>query len=133
MALDYCYDWNYKQWTRVLQERLRAFLDEFQETLNPAYSDLCNLFETCLSSLNKMPRIWIMYLEFLIEARDITRFRRAVNGSLQSLPVTQQDECDVTETRELQSTFRLVSQIGRVRLPKQKMVPTQKLYETIAY
>ena len=38
-----------------------------------------------------------------------------------------------SKNAEIQSKFRLVSQIKRVRLPKQKMVPAQKLYKTIAH
>ena len=36
-----------------------------------------------------MPRLWILYIEFLVSYRVITRTRFAVNMSLQALPITQ--------------------------------------------
>lgn len=52
-----------------------------------------------------MPRLWIMYLEFLVENRDITRFRRTVNLALQSLPITQHERIwDVVMNRFIYQT-----------------------------
>ena len=50
---------------------------------------VCDKFERALSNLNKMPRLWLMYLEFLFSNRSITRSRLTVNKCLQSLPITQ--------------------------------------------
>ena len=53
------------------------------------YDLICGLFERALSSLSKMPRLWIMYLEFLVQNRSITGFRHVLNRALQSLAITQ--------------------------------------------
>jgi pre-mRNA-splicing factor SYF1 len=49
------------------------------------------MFEKALSNLGKMPRLWIMYLEFLIENRRITRTRLTINSALRALPITQHE------------------------------------------
>lgn len=48
-----------------------------------------NLFERCLVFLHKMPVIWALYLEFLLQQGNLTIIRRAFDRALQSLPVTQ--------------------------------------------
>lgn len=47
------------------------------------------MFEKALANLNKMPRIWLMYIEFLIRNRAFVSIRRAIDGALRALPVTQ--------------------------------------------
>ncbi|KAG5440654.1 hypothetical protein PCK2_000242 [Pneumocystis canis] len=44
-----------------------------------------------LASLNKMPRIWMDYLEFLVKQCKITETRRTFDRALQTLPVTQHE------------------------------------------
>lgn len=47
------------------------------------------LFERALILLNKMPRIWEMYLSFLLQQPVITLTRRTFDRALRALPITQ--------------------------------------------
>lgn len=47
------------------------------------------LFERALILLNKMPRIWEMYLAFLLQQPLVTQTRRTFDRALRALPVTQ--------------------------------------------
>ena len=58
---------------------------------NPAYGALNNTFERALVTMHKMPKIWELYLNFLVEQRVITKVRRACDRALASLPVTQHE------------------------------------------
>lgn len=58
---------------------------------NPAYAALNNTFERALVTMHKMPKIWELYLNFLVEQRVITKVRRACDRALASLPVTQHE------------------------------------------
>jgi pre-mRNA-splicing factor SYF1 len=62
--------------------------------LNPAifaneYAKVNALFEKALILLNKMPRIWEMYLSFLLLQPIVTSTRRAFDRALRALPITQ--------------------------------------------
>ena len=72
-----------------LREQVRWFTESGSFPESPEFQFICSLFETALSSLSKMPRLWIMYLEFTVQNRSITLFRRVLNRALQALPVTQ--------------------------------------------
>ncbi len=61
---------------------------------NPAihaaqYTKVNSLFEKSLMLLNKMPRIWEMYLSFLMQQPRVTLVRRAFDQALRALPITQ--------------------------------------------
>jgi pre-mRNA-splicing factor SYF1 len=47
------------------------------------------LFERALILLNKMPRIWEMYLTFMLQQPLVTQTRRTFDRALRALPVTQ--------------------------------------------
>ena len=53
------------------------------------YNKVNALYERALVLLNKMPRIWEMYLSFLMQQPFVTRTRRAFDRALRALPVTQ--------------------------------------------
>ena len=62
--------------------------------MNPAihsseYAKVNALFERALVLLNKMPRIWEMYLEFLMQQPLVTYTRRTFDRALRALPITQ--------------------------------------------
>lgn len=62
--------------------------------LNPAifaneYAKVNALFEKALILLNKMPRIWEMYLDFLLLQPIVTSTRHAFDRALCALPITQ--------------------------------------------
>ena len=53
------------------------------------YQKVNALFERAIVLLNKMPRIWEMYLSFLLQQPLVTQTRRTFDRALQALPVTQ--------------------------------------------
>jgi pre-mRNA-splicing factor SYF1 len=62
--------------------------------LNPAsyaaeFRKVNALFEKALILLNKMPRIWEMYLKFLLTQPLVTTTRRTFDRALRALPITQ--------------------------------------------
>ncbi|KAJ5719446.1 hypothetical protein N7493_007901 [Penicillium malachiteum] len=86
----------FKQQNGTLYEQ--AFYLEFRakhlKGRNPTvyraeYLKVNALFERALILLNKMPRIWEMYLTFLIQQPLVTQTRRTFDHALRALPVTQ--------------------------------------------
>jgi len=62
--------------------------------LNPTtfateYKKVNVLFERALTLLHKMPRIWEMYLQFLMQQPVVTLTRRTFDRALRALPITQ--------------------------------------------
>lgn len=58
-------------------------------TFAPEFRKVNALFEKALILLNKMPRIWELYLGFLIEQPHVTTTRRVFDRALRALPVSQ--------------------------------------------
>ena len=61
---------------------------------NPAiylaeYAKVNSLFERALILLNKMPKIWEMYLSFLMQQPLVTKTRQTFDQALRALPITQ--------------------------------------------
>ncbi|RNA33394.1 Pre-mRNA-splicing factor SYF1 [Brachionus plicatilis] len=78
---------SYKLWYNYLKLR-RAHLKN--KCINdPEYEEVNNAYDRALAYLNKMPRIWIDYCEFLLDQCLITRTRKACDRALRSLPITQ--------------------------------------------
>ncbi|PVD22082.1 hypothetical protein C0Q70_17885 [Pomacea canaliculata] len=78
---------SYKLWYNYLklvrkQVRGRCVTD-------PAYEDANSAHERALVFMHKMPRIWIDYVQFLMDQGKITRTRRTFDRSLRALPITQ--------------------------------------------
>jgi pre-mRNA-splicing factor SYF1 len=81
---------SYKLWFHYLTERVAA-LDGLPIT-HPHYAQVTNTFERALAFMHKMPRIWQMFLDFLVhKKRAITLSRTTFDRALASLPVTQHD------------------------------------------
>lgn len=80
---------SYKLWHAYLKERSAAVRG--LPLSHPAIEALNNTFERALVSMHKMPRIWLEYLEFLVEQKYVTRVRRLFDRALTSLPITQHD------------------------------------------
>ena len=76
-------------WYAYLKERYEAVRGLC--VTNSAFDALNNTFERALVTMHKMPKIWELYLNFLIEQRVITKVRRACDRALASLPVTQHE------------------------------------------
>lgn len=53
------------------------------------YQKVNALFERALILLNKMPKIWEMYLSFLLQQPLVTQTRRTYDRALRALPITQ--------------------------------------------
>ncbi|KAI0988526.1 hypothetical protein GJ496_004479 [Pomphorhynchus laevis] len=80
---------SYKLWYRYIKyrkvnERSHCITDVFFDEIN-------DIFERSLVFMNKMPRIWITYVEFLMSQCKITKCRRVLDRALKSLPITQHD------------------------------------------
>ncbi|KAJ7968473.1 pre-mRNA-splicing factor SYF1 [Quillaja saponaria] len=80
---------SYKLWHAYLRERLELVRN--LPITHSQYETLNNTFERALVTMNKMPRIWIMYLLTLTEQKLVTRTRRTFDRALCALPVTQHD------------------------------------------
>ncbi|KAM0074096.1 pre-mRNA-splicing factor syf1 [Fusarium odoratissimum] len=80
---------SYKLWKLYLSFRLKHVAK-----LNPAlfaaeYRKVNALFEKALNLLHKMPRIWEMYLKFLMKQPLVTLTRRTFDRALRALPISQ--------------------------------------------
>ena len=80
---------SYKLWKLYL-----VFRTKHVAKLNPAsyaaeFRKVNALFEKALILLNKMPRIWEMYLKFLLTQPLVTTTRRTFDRALRALPITQ--------------------------------------------
>ncbi|ODQ58199.1 hypothetical protein WICANDRAFT_34359 [Wickerhamomyces anomalus NRRL Y-366-8] len=80
---------SYKLWIMYLDMRI-----ELVQDLNPIehkqeFLDVNNEFEKSLYLLNKMPMLWVKYLQFLLLQEDVTFIRRKFTEALRMLPVTQ--------------------------------------------
>ncbi|KAF0315279.1 Pre-mRNA-splicing factor SYF1 [Colletotrichum sp. SAR11_59] len=80
---------SYKLWKMYLTFRVKHV-----SKLNPAifaaeYRKVNALFERGLILLNKMPRIWELYLKFLLQQPLVTTTRRTFDRALRALPITQ--------------------------------------------
>lgn len=82
---------SYKLWKAYLDLRTSILKD-----VNPAknrveFEKVNDCFEHALVLLNKMPRIWTDYLEFLMRQPHLTKTRHAFDAALRALPLTQHD------------------------------------------
>jgi len=80
---------SYKLWYNYLMERITECKDLC--IIDRRVVETNNAFERSLMFMHKMPRIWMMYCEFLTWQRFTTRTRKAFDRALMSLPLTQHD------------------------------------------
>ncbi|GAB4814261.1 hypothetical protein N2152v2_001307 [Parachlorella kessleri] len=136
---------SYKLWHAYLQERHIAVRGLV--VTHPAVEALNNTYERALVSMHKMPRIWLEYLEFLIEqtaavhlrapltARTdqpaapalqkwVMRTRRTFDRALTSLPITQHDRIWVLYLRFLMQPGIPVETAVRVYRRYLRLEPT---------
>lgn len=83
---------SYKLWKMYLEFRLSLVKDLNPAQHSRAYDQVNDCFERSLVLLNKMPRIWLNYLEFLMSQPHITKTRRTFDAALRALPLTQHDQ-----------------------------------------
>jgi len=81
---------SYKLWYNYLKECVENM--EHKPMFSKRYEVINEIFERSLIFMHKMPRIWIMYGEFLMKQNLITRTRQLFDRALLSLPVTQHEK-----------------------------------------
>jgi pre-mRNA-splicing factor SYF1 len=64
---------SYKLWYHFLREHIANCKDKC--VISASYTRANQTFEKCLIYMHKMPRIWIMYLEFLFDQKLFNKFR----------------------------------------------------------
>ncbi|TKX24292.1 pre-mRNA-splicing factor syf1 [Elsinoe australis] len=82
---------SYKLWKMYLELRVRHLKARNPARHQSEYNKVNALFERALILLNKMPRIWEMYLTFLCQQPLVTQTRRTFDRALRALPTTQHD------------------------------------------
>ncbi|KAI4720761.1 pre-mRNA-splicing factor syf1 [Aureobasidium sp. EXF-10727] len=80
---------SYKLWKLYLDLRVSHLRNRNPARHADEYQKVNALFERALVLLNKMPRIWEMYLSFLCQQPRITQTRRTFDRALRALPITQ--------------------------------------------
>ncbi|KAM5445617.1 pre-mRNA-splicing factor syf1 [Microsporum audouinii] len=80
---------SYKLWKMYLELRVNHVHERNPSTYQAEYHKVNALFERAVVLLNKMPRIWEMYLNFLLEQPLVTQTRRTFDRALRALPITQ--------------------------------------------
>ncbi|KAI2636100.1 TPR-like protein [Xylaria nigripes] len=80
---------SYKLWKMYLQFRTKHVSKLNAAVFVAEFRKVNALFERALILLNKMPRIWEMYLKFLLLQPLVTLTRRTFDRALRALPITQ--------------------------------------------
>ncbi|PKS11592.1 hypothetical protein jhhlp_003357 [Lomentospora prolificans] len=80
---------SYKLWKTYLDFRIKHVSKLNPATFAAEFRKVNSLFERALILLNKMPRIWEMYLRFLMQQPLLTFTRRTFDRALRALPITQ--------------------------------------------
>lgn len=80
---------SYKLWKLYLELRVKHLKGKSPARHQQEYQKVNALFERALVLLNKMPKIWEMYLTFLCEQPLVTFSRRTFDRALRALPITQ--------------------------------------------
>ncbi|KAH8425357.1 mRNA splicing protein SYF1 [Aspergillus melleus] len=80
---------SYKLWKMYLEFRTNHLRGRNPTVYRAEFLKVNALFERALILLNKMPRIWEMYLSFLLQQPLVTQTRRTFDRALRALPITQ--------------------------------------------
>ncbi|KAF2488096.1 hypothetical protein BDY17DRAFT_244227 [Neohortaea acidophila] len=80
---------SYKLWKTYLELRVHHLKGRSPARWKQDFQKVNALFERALVLLNKMPRIWEMYLTFLCQQPLVTFTRRTFDRALRALPLTQ--------------------------------------------
>ncbi|KAL3451933.1 pre-mRNA-splicing factor syf1 [Aspergillus insuetus] len=80
---------SYKLWKMYLDFRTTHLRNRNATKYRAEFQKVNALFERALILLNKMPRIWEMYLSFMLQQPLVTQTRRTFDRALRALPVTQ--------------------------------------------
>lgn len=80
---------SYKLWKAYLDIRVTHLNGMNSSRYSKEFEKVNDCFERALVLLNKMPRIWTDYLEFLLLQSPVTKTRLVFDRALQSLPPSQ--------------------------------------------
>ena len=80
---------SYKLWKMYLELRVKHLRSRNCAIHRKEFTKVNALFERALILLNKMPKIWELYLSFLMKQPLITFTRRTFDRALRALPITQ--------------------------------------------
>ncbi|KAL6238612.1 hypothetical protein BDW75DRAFT_201176 [Aspergillus navahoensis] len=80
---------SYKLWKMYLEFRTKHLKNRNAIKYRAEFHKVNALFERALILLNKIPRIWEMYLSFMLQQPLVTQTRRTFDKALRALPVTQ--------------------------------------------
>nr|XP_023907886.1 pre-mRNA-splicing factor syf1-like [Quercus suber]POF16319.1 pre-mrna-splicing factor syf1 [Quercus suber] len=80
---------SYKLWKMYLELRVRHLKSKNPARSQAEYRKVNALFERALVLLNKMPKVWEMYLTFLCQQPLVSFTRRTFDRALRALPLTQ--------------------------------------------
>lgn len=80
---------SYKLWKLYLELRVKHLQKKNPAKYAAQFAKVNSLFERALVLLNKMPRIWEMYLDFLMRQPFITLTRRTFDRALRAIPISQ--------------------------------------------
>ncbi|OOF97470.1 hypothetical protein ASPCADRAFT_206302 [Aspergillus carbonarius ITEM 5010] len=80
---------SYKLWKMYLEFRTNHLRGRNATVYRAEYQKVNALFERALILLNKMPRIWELYLAFMLQQPLVTQTRRTFDRALRALPITQ--------------------------------------------
>lgn len=80
---------SYKLWKMYLELRVKHLRNKNPAVHAAEYAKVNALFERALILLNKMPKIWEMFLRFLMQQPLVTYTRRTFDRALRALPITQ--------------------------------------------
>ncbi|KAL2800398.1 hypothetical protein BJX66DRAFT_147836 [Aspergillus keveii] len=80
---------SYKLWKMYLDFRTTHLRNRNATKYRAEFQKVNALFERALILLNKMPRIWELYLSFMLQQPLVTQTRRTFDRALRALPVTQ--------------------------------------------
>lgn len=80
---------SYKVWKRYLTERLET-VAQLHYVAREVYDEMNSIYQRCLGHMAKMPRIWVDFLQFLMQQRfRSTLVRKTLDSGLRSLPIAQ--------------------------------------------
>ncbi|KAF6261373.1 protein prenylyltransferase [Scenedesmus sp. NREL 46B-D3] len=120
----------HRLWYAYLSERRSAVRGLAPN--QPALTALAHTYERSLVTMHKMPRIWLDYLQLLMDMKKVTQARRTFDRALAALPITQHDRVWVLYLRFLAQPGIPVETAVRVYRRYLQLEPTHA-EEFVAY
>ncbi|OUS43655.1 hypothetical protein BE221DRAFT_194353 [Ostreococcus tauri] len=102
---------SYKLWYFYLVERVERGRGWRCDDARHAGTEAA--FERALTTMHKMPKVWELYITYLMTLRYVTKTRRACDRALQALPVTQHERVWTLYLRFIRSDARVPGDTAR--------------------